>query len=271
MRSNRLVYLLLFAGLIRGLPLRGQEWQGTNPTHCVEEVQLQYGRIADSPFLASWKFTGVYRYPDGSVAPGESSGKLARDSSKSSYSEENRPAWPSYTVLPGGGWKKAQTAPISNFLIEDLAKRTVVTWISWNHDAVVSHLLPPKPGIKLAPEWARVPWIPDEACGGPSYTVESLGTRTILGIETMGVRASRPIAGNETRIPGVGTVTMERWYSPELAVTLIFTERDSRIPGENRWEITDIQRVEPPSTLFQVPTGYTLKDSNPVATVSVTK
>jgi len=93
-------------------------------------------------------------------------------------------------------------------------------------------------------------------------TTTSLGTKTVNGVKADGTRYTRTIAagaiGNEKPI----TITAERWYSPELHVTVMTKRSDPRM-GETVFEMTNIQRQEPDAALFKVPSDYTLKEVGP--------
>jgi hypothetical protein len=55
-------------------------------------------------------------------------------------------------------------------------------------------------------------------------------------------------------------VVVDRWYSADLQMNVIIKRSDPRM-GDSVFQLTNIQRQEPDSTLFQVPSDYTVKDS----------
>jgi hypothetical protein len=61
--------------------------------------------------------------------------------------------------------------------------------------------------------------------------------------------------GNERPI----TIVEDSWYSDELHETLLY-EKDDPLSGHTTTKLTNIQRGEQDSTLFQVPPGYPVKD-----------
>jgi hypothetical protein len=99
--------------------------------------------------------------------------------------------------------------------------------------------------------------------GGPSSQMQahtdSLGKQTIEGVLAEGSRTTMTIAagaiGNDQPID----VVSERWYSPELQTVVMTKHSDPRM-GETVYRLTNINRSEPSSTLFQVPPDYTLED-----------
>ena len=90
---------------------------------------------------------------------------------------------------------------------------------------------------------------------------ESLGKQIIEGIECEGTRMVSTIPagqiGNERPIE----IVSERWYSPELQVTVMTKQSDPRF-GETVFRLAGITRAEPDEYLFKVPSEYTVKDEN---------
>jgi hypothetical protein len=94
----------------------------------------------------------------------------------------------------------------------------------------------------------------------PAPKVEQLGTMNIEGLVADGTRSTVTIPagqmGNEQPIQ----IVSERWYSPELKVTVLSKHSDPRM-GNTEYRVTNLSRAEPLPSLFQVPPDYTLKDS----------
>jgi hypothetical protein len=90
-------------------------------------------------------------------------------------------------------------------------------------------------------------------------TETSLGTQQIEGVQAQGTRTTETIPagkiGNEKPI----VITTERWYSPDLQVDVLVKHNDPRI-GEVVYQLTNISREDPDSSLFQVPADYTVQE-----------
>jgi TonB family protein len=90
---------------------------------------------------------------------------------------------------------------------------------------------------------------------------ESLGKQLIEGIECEGTRMTSTIPagqiGNERPIE----IINERWYSPELQVTVMTKQSDPRF-GETIFRLAGLTRAEPDEYLFKVPSDYAVKDEN---------
>ena len=90
--------------------------------------------------------------------------------------------------------------------------------------------------------------------------VEHLGMQSIEGVSAEGTRTTMTIPagqiGNELPIVTVS----ERWYSPELQVTVMSTRSDPRT-GTTTYKLTNVNRSEPSPIMFQVPSDYTVNDT----------
>ena len=90
-----------------------------------------------------------------------------------------------------------------------------------------------------------------------AVSTESLGTKTIDGLNVEGTRTTRTIPagqiGNEQPI----VITTEKWYSPELQTIVSLTRTDPRF-GTTTYQLTNINRADPPQSLFIVPQDYTV-------------
>jgi TonB family protein len=89
---------------------------------------------------------------------------------------------------------------------------------------------------------------------------EELGKQIIEGVEAEGTRTIATIPagaiGNERPID----IISERWYSAELQTVVLSRHLDPR-SGETVYRLTNISRTEQPANLFQVPSDYTIRDT----------
>ena len=86
---------------------------------------------------------------------------------------------------------------------------------------------------------------------------EDLGTQTIGGVSAQGTRLTRAIPagqiGNEKPI----FIVRETWFSNDLQM-VVMSKRTNPWSGESTYTLTNIQRTEPPASLFAVPSDYTV-------------
>jgi len=97
---------------------------------------------------------------------------------------------------------------------------------------------------------------------------ESLGTQVIEGVQAEGTRIVETIPagaiGNDTPIE----IVSETWVSPELGIIVKSVHSDPR-SGDNVYQLTNIRRVEPDPSLFQVPPNYTVEERHFVTPQSI--
>ena len=89
-------------------------------------------------------------------------------------------------------------------------------------------------------------------------TKESLGTQTINGVRANGTRTTTTIPAGQIGNDSPLVITDERWYSPDLQVTVMTRHSDPRF-GDSSYQLTNIQQGEPPESLFEVPSNYTIE------------
>jgi len=92
---------------------------------------------------------------------------------------------------------------------------------------------------------------------------ESLGTKTIEGVEAEGTRTVTTLAagvvGNDKPIE----IVYERWFSNELDLIIYSRHYDPRF-GEQTYRLTNINRSEPDRSLFTIPSDYKVVAETPI-------
>lgn len=89
----------------------------------------------------------------------------------------------------------------------------------------------------------------------PQVKSDSLGTKTIEGVQVQGTRTVVTIAAGQIGNAGPIETVTERWYSNQLQAVVLSTTNDPRM-GETTYRLTNINLGEPPHTLFEVPADY---------------
>jgi len=91
----------------------------------------------------------------------------------------------------------------------------------------------------------------------PNVKTEDLGSQSINGIQATGTRTTRTIPagaiGNAQPLESIH----ERWVSTDLGVPVMVKTTDPRF-GTTTTQLTNINRSEPDSSLFTVPSDYTV-------------
>ena len=95
------------------------------------------------------------------------------------------------------------------------------------------------------------------AAGGTK--LEQLGTQTIADVQAEGTRITLTIPAGQVGNQNPLAITHERWYSQDLQATVLAKYSDLRL-GVASYQLTNVQQIEPPASLFQVPSGYTIEE-----------
>jgi hypothetical protein len=92
---------------------------------------------------------------------------------------------------------------------------------------------------------------------GDSKT-EQLSTQTIAGVQADGNRTTVTIPAGQVGNQNPLVIITERWYSQDLQATVLARHSDPRF-GSSSYQLTNVQQVEPPASLFQIPSGHTIE------------
>jgi hypothetical protein len=95
--------------------------------------------------------------------------------------------------------------------------------------------------------------------GSAEYKTESLGKQSVEGVMAEGTRTTTTIPAGEIGNERPIVTVSERWYSAELQTIVLTKQSDPRF-GETTYRLTNIQRAEPPQSLFEPPPGYTIQE-----------
>jgi hypothetical protein len=84
---------------------------------------------------------------------------------------------------------------------------------------------------------------------------EDLGHKRIKNIDVLGVKTTQ-IGSEEDEWKGKPIRIFESWVSDDLAAVVVETVIDLRKNMETTSRLTDVSRVEPVASLFEIPAGY---------------
>lgn len=96
------------------------------------------------------------------------------------------------------------------------------------------------------------------SAGSSNAKTEQLGNMYIEGVQAQGTRTTTTIPAGEIGNERPINIVDERWYSPDLQMTVMTKHSDPR-SGETNFQLKNINRSSPPPTLFEVPSDYTVK------------
>jgi hypothetical protein len=86
---------------------------------------------------------------------------------------------------------------------------------------------------------------------------EQLGKMYVEGVQVDGTRTTTTIPAGDIGNDRPINIVDERWYSPDLQMTVMTKHSDPR-SGETNFTLKNINRSSPPPTLFEVPLDYTV-------------
>lgn len=93
-------------------------------------------------------------------------------------------------------------------------------------------------------------------------TTEQLAAASWEGLKIEGTRTTFVIPANSIGNERAIDVTNERWYSPDLQIVVQTTRSDPRT-GKASYKLLRLVRGEPGARLFEIPSGYTIRDERP--------
>jgi hypothetical protein len=89
---------------------------------------------------------------------------------------------------------------------------------------------------------------------------EQLGAQTIAGVQADGTRTTVTIPAGQVGNQNPLVIITERWYSQDLQAIVLARHSDPRF-GSSSWQLTNIRQAEPPASLFQIPSGYSIEEA----------
>lgn len=98
---------------------------------------------------------------------------------------------------------------------------------------------------------------PRSPADSANVKTESLGRQIIAGVPADGSRTTVTIPAGQIGNAQPIQVISENWYSPDLQLTVLSKRSDPRF-GESTFQLNNLSRAEPPSTLFVVPGDYSI-------------
>jgi hypothetical protein len=240
-----LASLACFAQVQQSLPSHpAQPTQDGGVREVLESIVIP--PIPNSPFTATLDTEATKYAADGSTMTFVNERHIARDQQGRIYEER-------WLLVP----KNSDVKSSMNWIqIADPKQRTLYNCSPQRH---VCDLVVYDPADDLAAAKLRAV-TPHTVTGEKgSQTWEDLGSRSILGIDTVGVRettiTNAGVMGNDQPL----TSTSEYWHSEQLGLNLL-SLRSSPFFGKQTFTITELNASDPDPQLFALPAGYKVND-----------
>lgn len=188
-----------------------------------------------------------------------------------------------------GPWRSANSSQGNSQTLTTIFDPVAKEHIDYTSDSKVAHVLPMPPlppgavaggeiGASMSvsvSDFAPAPagaagegfamqarTIPPEASKGVEPKTETLGTKTIEGVQVTGTRSTSTIPegaiGNDKAL----VITREVWYSRELGLIVQSIQNDPRF-GQTTYTLKELQQGPPDEALFQIPADYKIDKVTP--------
>ncbi len=200
--------------------------------------------VAGAPFSAQVNTEHTQKLADGNTIDEKNTSNITRDGMGRTRRELSFPGFGPLAADAQHGHMVSISDPVAkkNYLLDD-ARKTVRELPMHQRGDVGPRVMEFKPRGK----------------GPGESTSESLPGKTIEGLTVQGTRTTRTIPAGTFGNTNPIVITTERWYSPDLQLTVVETRSDPRF-GTTTLQLTNINRSEPDPSLFTVPSGYTVKE-----------
>ena len=197
------------------------------------ETAMRFGdrQIKNAPFSAEILIENSRRLFDGSVAVKQTKGAIYRDGAGKTRREQTLEDISGYSL--GGAQNLV--------FINDFEAKTHF-FIDLNRRIFRRHPLGEN----------RPPKFDNELQNGKT---ESLGTKISEGVKVAGTRTTFEIPVGQIGNDKAVQVVTEKWYSPELQMTIMSRHVDP-LAGEQVFRLVNIKLGEPPAELFNVPKDF---------------
>jgi hypothetical protein len=237
-------------------------------------LQDQAAAVKDEPYQAQAVTEMKQTLADGSHIVQKTTATVARDNDGRTVRIQK--------LRTMGPWRSADSSPGNSPTLTSIFDPVAKEHIDYTSDNKVAHVstMAPLPPGAVAAEGAGVAMsvsvadfgpapagavvqrfgvqarmVSPEANEGLEPKTESLGAKTVEGVQVTGTRSTTTIPagtiGNDKDL----IITRETWYSPELKLVIQSTQNDPRF-GQTTYSLTDIQQGPPDEALFQVPADY---------------
>jgi hypothetical protein len=195
--------------------------------------------VTGAPFSADATDHATQTLADGNTIDHTIAGHIARDSQGRMYVQ--------HTI---NGGPLAQNGPVT------------ITFIS---DPVSGYSYELNPNTKVATRHALKSHsesgaAPPKPPASPDRVETDLGTQNINGLTAQGKSITHTVPAGEMGNAKPIVSTSETWFSPDLQIPVMAKHSDPRF-GSSTYTLTNIVRSEPPASLFQVPSDYTIQDA----------
>jgi hypothetical protein len=219
--------------------------------------------VLNAPYQAEAETKTTQHLADGNVIEKDHTSKMARDKQGRTWTEE--------TIDHMGPWSSQNNSPKTLVFIFDpvagysytlhpdrktAERRTMPNPQKWMRRA--------NGDVKRGGSFEHRTFSRDSTGAELDIKVEKLGTQQVNGVAAQGKRTTHTLPANTigNTLPIVDT--NESWFSSDLQMVVESKRSDPRF-GDTTFDLKNIQKGDPPASLFQVPGDYTVTDARSFA------
>lgn len=227
------------------------------------EFSSEGKQVKGQPYSADTSTESTQTLSDGTKITNKTTARIFRDSEGRTRREQ--------ALRSVGPWSTANVPqslvfindPVSgtNYVLDTDNKTVRKTTISNANARHVTHAVPRSETLTLTHS-------PAKDKDNVAFKNESLGKQTVEGLVCDGTRTVLTIPAGQIGNDRPIEVVTEKWFSPDLQVTVMSKTTDPRM-GDTLYRLAGISRSEPAHTLFEVPADYTAATEGPVVTERV--
>ena len=257
MNCKRLAVFVFGIFILNSTALHAQSgnvpFVGPGPGNDIFFINFQTGLgnkvVTGAPYSATVTSEFQQTLPDGNKIDRKTTATAYRDSQGRTRSEQ---------TLPAIGQYSAANPPQAIFINDPVAGVSyVLNPANMTYRKMTMRAGRGGPGGPGPGRGGRGPV--GNAGSNPNVLTESLGSQNIEGNLVQGTRTTHTVPagamGNQNPIQ----VTSEQWYSSQLQLNLL-VKNNNPAGGQNSTTLSNINTTgDPDSSLFQVPSGYTLQ------------
>ncbi|HEV2289803.1 MAG TPA: hypothetical protein VGR81_12725 [Candidatus Acidoferrales bacterium] len=204
--------------------------------------------VANAPFSAQFTRESVQVLSDGTRIDRKESGTIARDSLGRTRHEMTLPAI--------GPLAASGQVPHIAFIQDPAAGKSYIL----NENKKTARVLNLRRRSNMQAFDSGGPGASGRFAGhrgnGVDVQTKSLGTKTMDGLTVEGTLKTRTIPAGQFGNDKPIVITTEEWYSPDLQMMVSVKRTDPRF-GTTTYQLANIDRTNPPQSMFMVPQDYT--------------
>ena len=251
---------------VSALLVLGTIARAQSPIPCALGVMSYAGlgqqNITGAPYSAALRTSFEQKLPEGNAIRSSQIVHQARDSKGRTMNEAPI------------GCTHAEDGRLKAVLAVTVFDPTTKTIMNWQVDDMMSKVV----HVNLMHEPSHKPPTAEEAAEqmkrsqmaartqkNDQVQIESLGSKTVAGVQVEGVRRVRTIPAGEEGNDLPMEVIDERWSSKALGLTLLRIDDDPR-RGRTTVEFEDLSLNEPDPAVFAAPAGYKIVEQHQVET-----